>query len=123
LELEAAKSKEFYFLADAASLTLSLKLGGVPLATYKLESIELGLPLASADEALSLDELYRCLAPPRETVEIVPGPPPAPAPPGKEEEKKPPVPRGRFELRAATRRSSGLGLESAWSPGAPAALL
>jgi len=94
LDLEAAKSKEFYFLADTASLTLSLKLGGVPLATYKLESIDLGLPLASAGEALSLDELYRCVAPPREPVEIVPGPPPAPATPGQDEEKKPPVPRG-----------------------------
>ena len=93
LELEAARSKEFYFVADAASLTLSLKLGGVPLATYKLESIELGRPLASADEALSLDELYRCLAPPRAPLEIVPGPPPAPATAGKDEEKKPPVPR------------------------------
>ena len=93
LELEAAKSKEFYFLADAASLSLSMKLGGVPLAIYKLESIELGLPLASADEALPLDELYRCLAPPRAPVEIVPGPPPTPATPGKDEEKKPPVPR------------------------------
>jgi hypothetical protein len=51
LELEAAKSKEFYLLADAASLTLSLKLAGVPLATYKLESIELGLPPLPADEA------------------------------------------------------------------------
>ena len=93
LELEAARSKEFYFLADAASLTLSLKHGGVLLATYKLESIELGLPLASAGEALSLDELYRCLAPSREPVEIVPGPPPAPAAPGQDEEKKPSVPR------------------------------
>ncbi len=93
LELEAAKSKEFYLLADAASLTLSLKLGGVALAAYKLESIELGLPLASAGEALSLDQLYRCLAPSREPVEIVPGPPPAPATPGQDEEKKPPVPR------------------------------
>jgi hypothetical protein len=91
LELEAARSKEFYFVADAASLTLSLKLGGVPLSTYKLESIELGRPLALADEALSLDELYRCLAPPRAPVEIVPGPPPAT--PGKDEDKKPPVPR------------------------------
>jgi len=93
LELEAARSKEFYFLADAASLSLSMKLGGVPLATYKLEAIELGLPLASADAALPLDELYRCLAPPRAPVEIVPGPPPTPATPGKDEEKKPPVPR------------------------------
>ena len=93
LELEAARSKEFYFVADTASFTLSLKLGGVPLATYKLESIELGRPLASGDEALSLDDLYRCLAPPRAPVEIVPGPPPAPATPGKDEEKKPPVPR------------------------------
>lgn len=93
LELEAARSKEFYFVADAASLSLSIKLGGVPLATYKLESIELGLPLASSGEALPLDELYRCLAPPRAPVEIVPGPPPAPATPGKDEEKKPPVPR------------------------------
>jgi len=93
LELEAARSKEFYFVADAASLSLSMKLGGVPLATYKLEAIELGLPLGSADEALPLDELYRCLAPPRAPVEIVPGPPPTPATPGKDEEKKPPVPR------------------------------
>jgi len=93
LDLEAARSKEFYFLADAASLTLSLKLGGVPLATYKLESIELGLPLASAGEALSLDQLYRCVAPSREPVEIVPGPPPAPAASGTDEERKPPVPR------------------------------
>jgi len=94
LELEAAKSKEFYFLAEAASLTLSLKLGGVALASYKLESIELGLPLASSGEAPALDQLYRCVAPPRDPVEIVPGPPPAPAAPGKDEEKKPTVPRG-----------------------------
>ena len=93
LELEAARSKEFYFVADAASLTLSLKLGGVPLGTYKLESMELGRPLASADEALSLDGLYRCIAPPRAPVEIVPGPPPAPATPGKDEEQQQPVPR------------------------------
>jgi len=93
LELEAARSKGFYLLADAASLTLALKLGGVPLTTYKLESIELGLPLASADETVSLDELYSCASPPREPVEIVPGPPPAPSTPGKDEEKKPPVPR------------------------------
>jgi hypothetical protein len=93
LELEAAKSNEFYFVAHTASLTLSLKLSGIPLAAYKLESIELGRPLASADEELSLDELYRCVAPPRAPVEIVPGPPPAPAPPGSDEEKKPPVPR------------------------------
>jgi hypothetical protein len=93
LELEAAKSKEFYFLAEAASLTLSLKLGGVALASYKLESIDLGLPVASAGGAVALDPLYRCVAPPREPVEIVPGPPPAPAAPGKEEDEKPPVPR------------------------------
>jgi hypothetical protein len=93
LELEAAKSKEFYFLADAASLTISLKLGGVALAAYELESIELGLPVASAGEAPALDHLYRCVAPPREPVLIVPGPPPAPVAPGKDEEKKPPVPR------------------------------
>ncbi len=93
LELEAARSKEFYMLADSASLTLALKLGGVPLSTYKLESIELGLPLASADESLPIDELYSCVAPPREPVEIVPGPPPAPSTPGKDEEKKPHVPR------------------------------
>ena len=93
LELEAAKSKEFYFVVEVASLTLSLKLGGVALSAYKLESIDLGLPLASAGEAPVLDPLYRCVAPPREPVEIVPGPPPAPAAPGKDEEKKPPVPR------------------------------
>jgi hypothetical protein len=93
LELEAAKSKEFYFLADAASLTLSLKLGGVALASYKLDAIELGLPVASAGDAPALDPLYRCVAPPREPVEIVPGPPPAPAAPGKDDEKRPPAPR------------------------------
>lgn len=93
LELEAARSKGFYFLADSATLTLALKLGGVPLATYRLESIELGRALARADEALSLDPIYSCVAPPRELVEIVPGPPPAPATAGQEEEKKPPVPR------------------------------
>ncbi len=93
LELEAARAKEFYFLADAASLTLALKLGGVPLATYKLESIEVGLPVASAGESLTLEDLYRCAAPLREPAEIVPGPPPAPATPGKDEETKPPVPR------------------------------
>jgi hypothetical protein len=93
LELEAARSKGFYFLADAATLTLALKLGGVPLATYQLESIELGRPLASADEELSLDSIYSCAAPPREPVEIVPGPPPAAPAPGTEEEEKPEVPQ------------------------------
>jgi hypothetical protein len=99
LSLEAAKSKEFYFLADVASLTLSLRLGGVTLAVYKLETIDLGLPLAKAGEAPALEDLYNCVGPPREPVEIIPGPPPAPAAPGTpgtpgtEEEKKPPVPR------------------------------
>jgi hypothetical protein len=93
LSLEAAKSKEFYFVADVASHTLSLRLGGVALATYKLESIELGLPLASSSAPVALEDLYNCVAPPREPVEILPGPPPAPAAPGSEEEKKPPVPR------------------------------
>jgi hypothetical protein len=93
LELEAAKSKEFYFVAVAATNTLSLKLAGVPLAEYKLESIEIGRTLASAGESLALDELYACTAPLREPVEIVPGPPPAPAAPGTEEEEKPSVPR------------------------------
>lgn len=93
LSLEAARSKEFYFVADAASLTLSLRLGGVALADYKLESIEIGLPVFSTGESLSLDQLYSCAAPPREPLEIVPGPPPAPSSPGKNEEKKPPVPR------------------------------
>ncbi len=93
LSLEAARSKEFYFLVDVASLSLSLRLGGVELATYKLDSIELGLPIASPGEAVALEDLYSCVAPPREPVEIVPGPPPAPAAPGADEEKKPPVPR------------------------------
>lgn len=93
LELEAARSKGFYFVADTATLTLALKLGGVPLATYRLESIEIGLPLASGGEALALDQIYSCVGPLREPVEIVPGPPPAPSGPGEDEEKKPPVPR------------------------------
>ena len=93
LELEAAKAKEFYLLADATSLTLSLKLSGVALASYELDSIELGLPVASAGDAPALDQLYRCVAPPREPVEIVPGPPPTPAAPGKDDEKRPPAPR------------------------------
>jgi hypothetical protein len=93
LELEAARSKGFYLVADTGSRTLSLKLGGIPLTTYKLESMEVGLPLASAEESLSLDALYSCVAPPREPVEIVPGPPSAPSAAGKDEEKKPPVPR------------------------------
>jgi hypothetical protein len=93
LSLEAARSKEFTFLADVASLTLSLRLGGVELATYKLDSIDLGLPLASSAAAVTLEDLYRCVAPPREPVLIVPGPPPAPSAAGAEEEEKPPVPR------------------------------
>ncbi len=93
LSLEAARSKEFYFLVDVASLTLSLRLGGVALATYNLDSADLGLPIASSSEAVPLEDLYSCVGPPREPVEIVPGPPPAPAAPGTYEEKKPPVPR------------------------------
>jgi hypothetical protein len=93
LELEAARAKGFYFLVDAATLTLALKLGGVPLATYRLESIDLGRPLASVGEAVSLDPIYSCVSPPREPVEIVPGPPPAPSTPGKDEEDEPPAPR------------------------------
>jgi hypothetical protein len=77
LSLEAAKSKEFYFVAAAAANTLSLKLAGVPLAEYKLESIEIGRTLASDGESLALDDLYACTAPPRDPVEIVPSPPPA----------------------------------------------
>jgi hypothetical protein len=93
LSLEAARSKEFYFLADVASLRLSLRLGGIELAAYELDSIDLGLPLASSSASVPLEDLYRCVAPPREPVLIVPGPPPAPSAPGAEEEKKPPVPR------------------------------
>ncbi|HJS73928.1 MAG TPA: hypothetical protein VJ921_06550, partial [Vicinamibacteria bacterium] len=93
LSLEAAKSKEFTFVADVASRTLSLRLGGVALAAYKVDSIDLGVPLASSAAPVALEDLYSCVAPPREPVEIVPGPPPAPVAPGSEEEKKPPVPR------------------------------
>jgi hypothetical protein len=93
LSLEAARSKEFYFLVDVPSLALSLRLGGVELAAYKLASIDLGMPLASTSTAVALEDLYNCVGPPREPVEIIPGPPPAPTAPGEEEEKKPPVPR------------------------------
>lgn len=93
LELEAAQSKEFYFVADTAGLTLSLKLRGVLLATYQLDSIEVGTPIASSGESPSLDALYACVAPPREPVEIVPSAPAAPGTPVKEDEDAPPVPR------------------------------
>jgi hypothetical protein len=93
LELQAAKSKEFYFIAEASLLTLSLKLAGVPLASYQLDSVEIGRTLASSGESLVLEDLYRCTSPPREPVEIVPGPPPAPPAPGEEEKKTAKVPR------------------------------
>jgi hypothetical protein len=94
LELEAARSKEFYFVVDTAARRLSLKLSGVPLATYALESIEVGMPLLSSGEPPALEDLYRCAAPAREPVEIVPGPPPAPtADSPKDEEPKAAVPR------------------------------
>ena len=68
LSLEAAKSKEFYYVADVASHTLSLRLGGVALATYKLDSIDLGLPVASSAAPVTLEDLYSCVGPPREPV-------------------------------------------------------
>jgi hypothetical protein len=97
LELEAARSKEFYFVVDTAARSLSLKLSGVPLATYALESIDVGMPFLASGEPPALEELYHCVAPAREPVEIVPAPPPAPAAPAsepaKEEEPKAAVPR------------------------------
>jgi hypothetical protein len=89
LALEAARSKEFYLLVGVSARTLSLNLSGVTLATYRLESVELGLPLTvtepSGDE---LAPLFACepaaVEAPRE---IQPGPPPSPA--GAQEEPRP----------------------------------
>ncbi|MGH9320624.1 MAG: hypothetical protein ACRD21_23360 [Vicinamibacteria bacterium] len=100
LELEAARAKGFYFVVDAATSTLALKLGGVPLASYRIESMELGLPLTAHresedDTAAGVEpvELYTCTAPPRASLEIQIGPPPAPTDPAGEDEEKPDVPR------------------------------
>jgi hypothetical protein len=80
LALEAARSKEFYLLVDVSGSTISLNLGGITLATYRLESVELGLPLTitepSGDE---LEALFTCEpAVAEEPREIQPGPPPSP---------------------------------------------
>jgi hypothetical protein len=64
LALEAARTGQFTLVADAGASRLTLSLSGVPLATYRVERIDLGLPpsdgTASGDE---LSELYRCRAP------------------------------------------------------------
>jgi hypothetical protein len=81
LALEAARSKEFYLVVDVAGSTLSLNFGGITLATYRLESVELGLPLTitepSGDE---LSPLFTCEPAVTEAPrEIQPGPAPSPA--------------------------------------------
>lgn len=60
LELEAARSKKFYLVADVGASTLSLKLSGVDLTTYELRSVDVGAPLAKGGSKAELDELYSC---------------------------------------------------------------
>ena len=78
LSLEAARSKEFYLVADVGSKSLALGIAGVNLASYRLESIEVGIPLTagSPEENSNLQDLYACEAPVlRRPTEIVPGQP------------------------------------------------
>lgn len=83
LELEAARTGEFYLVADAGASRLSLALSGVPLATYRVERVDLGLPPAEgAPTGSELNELYHCQAPLlRPPNEILPGEVEAPAEP------------------------------------------
>lgn len=101
LVLEAARSKEFYLLVDVSGGTLSLNLGGIRLATYRLESVDLGLPLSVTEPVGDeLEALFTCepavVEAPRE---IEPGPPPSPA--DTQEQPEPPDDeprRKRFHL-------------------------
>ncbi|HSF15988.1 MAG TPA: hypothetical protein VLK65_10595 [Vicinamibacteria bacterium] len=83
LLLEAARSGEFYLVADVGSKRLTLGLAGITLASYGIESVEVGTPLiqrtGSPDETDLLQDLYACEAPVlRERTEILPGQPPLP---------------------------------------------
>lgn len=71
--VEAARSKSFYLVVDASSSTLSLELSGVTLATYSLESVELGLPAATRSPEDPLAPILTCRAPRREPLAIEPG--------------------------------------------------
>lgn len=87
LALEAARSGEFYLVADVGSKKLTLGLGGITLASYGIESIEVGTPATqrtdSSDETDVLQDLYACKAPVlREPTEILPGQPTLPEEPG-----------------------------------------
>jgi hypothetical protein len=95
LMLEAARSKEFYLLVDVSGSTLSLNLSGITLATYRLESVELGLPLSVTEpRGDELEALFTCEPAVAEAPrEIQPGPAPSPAeaqeqPPPEEEPRR-----------------------------------
>ena len=80
LALEAARSKEFYLLVDVSGSALSLNLSGITLATYRLEAVELGLPLTVTEPSGGeLQALFTCEPAVAEAPrEIQPGPAPSP---------------------------------------------
>jgi hypothetical protein len=91
LELEAAKSKKFYYLVDVGASSLSLRLTGVVLGVYPLESVDLGVPIRAMRPAGELDEELAPLFSCKSTVieeprEIIPGAPPDPVDPEAEAE-------------------------------------
>jgi hypothetical protein len=97
LELEAARSKKFYLVADVSAALVSLKLGGVDLASYRLRSVDVGLPMSrpgAGDPGSELADLYSCQSSHTEELPVIePGaPPPAePAKPEQEAEKRGPA--------------------------------
>jgi hypothetical protein len=91
LEVEAARSGQFYLVADAGLSRVTLALSGVALSTYRVERIELGLPPADgAPSGAELSGLYHCQAPVLHPPnEIRPGEAAVPPDPG-----APPTPGG-----------------------------
>jgi len=49
-ELEVAKTGGFYYVLDIQGKTLTLKLRGVELRSYPLQSVELGVPMGGPDD-------------------------------------------------------------------------
>jgi hypothetical protein len=58
-ELEVAKAGGFYYVLDIQGRTLTLKLRGVELRSYPLQSVELGAPMGGPDDPDWLQRVCR----------------------------------------------------------------